>query len=142
MSLSTLSRAPVSQSDGGALALSALAAVFWGTNFEATRIALIDLPPWTAAAERFAIAAVAIMLWLGVAKGISWCVLRRNIVAMLVLGRSIRAPLVANAIAGRRQNSATKNASIVGSLPTFSSLGVAANLAVRACSAIAERKRT
>ena len=40
-----------------AFALSALAAIFWGTNFEATRIVLQDLPPWTAAAGRFGIAA-------------------------------------------------------------------------------------
>ena len=49
---------PAACGDGGALALSALAAVFWGTNFEATRLALIDLPPWTAAAGRFVLAAV------------------------------------------------------------------------------------
>lgn len=40
-----------------ALFLSALAAIFWGTNFEATRLVLTDLPPWTAAALRFTLAA-------------------------------------------------------------------------------------
>jgi len=46
------SQTPIIHGDGGALALSAMAAVFWGTNFEATRIALIDLPSLTAAAGR------------------------------------------------------------------------------------------
>ena len=48
-----------------AFALSTLAALFWGTNFEATRIVLEGMDPWTAAAMRFVIATAAIMLWLG-----------------------------------------------------------------------------
>ena len=69
-----------------AFALSALAAIFWGTNFEATRIVLQDLPPWTAAAGRFGIAAAAILVWLRLTEGFDLAALRRN---ALGLARSI-----------------------------------------------------
>lgn len=122
MSLPTLSRAPASQSDGGALVLSALAAVFWGSNFEATRIALIDLPPWTAAAGRFAIAAVAIMLWLGLARGISWRVLHRNLAAMLVLGVVGVAGFNAALFLGMETSSPVTAALIMGTSPLTTNL--------------------
>jgi len=60
MSVVNLFRSRVGQAESSALFLSVLAAVFWGSNFEATRIVLADLPPWTAAAGRFLIAAGAI----------------------------------------------------------------------------------
>lgn len=77
---------PVFRSDSAALAASALAAVFWGTSFEATRIALVDFTPWTAAAVRFALAAVAILIWLQLSGRLSWPVLRRNALAFAALG--------------------------------------------------------
>ncbi|RWR26206.1 EamA/RhaT family transporter [Sinirhodobacter populi] len=72
--------------NSSALVLSALAAIFWGTNFEATRLVLIDLPPWTAAALRFAVAAVAALMWLALTRGLDLAVLRRNAPAFVVLG--------------------------------------------------------
>lgn len=66
--------------------LSALAAIFWGTNFEATRLVLTDLSPWTAAAMRYALAAAAAMLWLALTQGLDLAVLRRNARAFVVLG--------------------------------------------------------
>ncbi|MBN9242301.1 MAG: EamA family transporter [Mesorhizobium sp.] len=122
MSVSSLTHAPVSRSEGGALALSALAAVFWGTNFEATRIALVNLPPWTAAAGRFAIAAVAIMLALGIARGISWGVVRRNLVAMLTLGVVGVAGFNAALFLGMETSSPVTAALIMGTSPLTTNL--------------------
>lgn len=48
--MSDVFSAPRPRAETVAFALSALAAVFWGSNFEATRVVLQDMPPWTAAA--------------------------------------------------------------------------------------------
>ncbi|CCG07767.1 DMT family transporter [Pararhodospirillum photometricum] len=72
--------------DTRAFLLSALAAVFWGTNFEATRIVLTEMAPWTAAALRFVLAAAAAVLWLAATRGLDFSVLRRNAVAFALLG--------------------------------------------------------
>lgn len=69
-----------------AFVLSALAAVFWGTSFEATRIVLHDVTPWTAAAARFAIAGTVILVWLWIRQGFDLTALRRNALAFTVLG--------------------------------------------------------
>lgn len=69
-----------------ALVLSALAAVFWGTNFEATRLVLVESPPWTAAALRFGLAALAALIWLALTRGLRLAVLGRNLRAFAVLG--------------------------------------------------------
>ena len=69
-----------------AFVLSAAAAIFWGTNFEATRIVLQDVSPWTAAASRFGLAALAILAWLGLSQGFDLTVLRRNALAFTVMG--------------------------------------------------------
>ena len=84
----TLSAAPraAQRPEAVAFALSALAAVFWGTSFEATRIVLHDVTPWTAAAARFAIAATVILVWLGLTQGFDLKALRRNALAFAVLG--------------------------------------------------------
>ena len=83
----TLSAAPraAQRPEAVAFALSALAAVFWGTSFEATRIVLHDVTPWTAAAARFAIAATVILVWLGLTQGFNLKALRRNALAFAVL---------------------------------------------------------
>ncbi|SNY90540.1 EamA-like transporter family protein [Cohaesibacter sp. ES.047] len=72
--------------DGPALFLSAMAAVFWGSVFEATRLVLVDLTPWTAVATRFVFAAAATLIWLWLSGGINWPIFRRNFVAFLMLG--------------------------------------------------------
>lgn len=74
------------RADQRALILSAFAALFWGSNFEATRIVLTDLPPWSAAAGRFAAAAVATLLWMLLAEGHGLAALRRNAPAFAILG--------------------------------------------------------
>ncbi len=73
-------------SDGSSLILSAFAAIFWGTNFEATRIVLDHVTPWTAAAARFDLAAVAILAWLALTRRLDIDVLRRNALAFAALG--------------------------------------------------------
>lgn len=113
---------PAACGDGGALVLSALAAVFWGTNFEATRLALIDLPPWTAAAGRFVLAAAAIMLWLAVTKGISWRVLRRNLFAYAALGVIGVAGFNAALFLGMETSSPVTAALIMGTSPLTTNL--------------------
>lgn len=69
-----------------AIVLTLLATLFWGANFSAAKVALSSLPPWTVSAERFVIAAVAILLYLAATKGIRWQVLRSNGLAFAMLG--------------------------------------------------------
>jgi drug/metabolite transporter (DMT)-like permease len=99
-----------------------MAAVFWGTNFEATRIALLDLPPWTAAAGRFVLAVAAIMLWLAATRGISWRVLRRNLVAYAVLGVVGVAGFNAALFLGMETSSPVTAALIMGTSPLTTNL--------------------
>jgi drug/metabolite transporter (DMT)-like permease len=122
MSASNLNHATAPQGEGAALVLSATAAVLWGTNFEATRIALLDLPPWTAAASRLMIAAAAIVLWLAMTKGISWAVLRRNLVAYAVLGIVGIAGFGAALFLGMKTSSPVTAALIMGTSPLTTNL--------------------
>lgn len=122
MSVSTLSPATASQSDGGALALSALAAVFWGTNFEATRIALVDLSPWSAATGRVLLAVAASLLWLAATRGISLPVLRRNLIAFTVLGIIGVAGFTATLFLGMKTSSPVTAALIMGTSPLMTNL--------------------
>ncbi|KQY20312.1 hypothetical protein ASD31_24110 [Rhizobium sp. Root482] len=108
--------------DGGALVASVMAAVFWGTNFEATRIALLYLPPWSAAAGRFVLAAAAIMLWLRIAKGIRWSVLRRNLTSYAVLGVVGVAGFNAALFLGMKTSSPVTAALIMGTSPLTTNL--------------------
>ena len=122
MSVSNLTHTPISRSEGGALTLSAMAAIFWGTNFEATRIALVDLPPWTAAAGRVAMAVAATMLWLAATKGISWAVLRRNLVAFSSLGTIGVAGFTATLFLGMKTSSPVTAALVMGTSPLITNL--------------------
>jgi drug/metabolite transporter (DMT)-like permease len=122
MSSTDLSPAKPSLSDGGALALSAMAAIFWGTNFEATRVALGHLPPWTAAAGRFVLAAVAIFAWLTATRGISLRVLRRNALAFPLLGFAGVAGFNAALFLGMRTSSPVTAALIMGTTPLTTNL--------------------
>ncbi|MFC2967030.1 DMT family transporter [Acidimangrovimonas pyrenivorans] len=109
-------------SDGGALTLSALAAIFWGTNFEATRVALEHLSPWTAAAGRFAIAAVAILVWLWLSRGLNLRVLRRNWPAFVGLGIAGVAGFNAALFLGMKTSSPVTAALIMGTTPLTTNL--------------------
>ena len=122
MSVSYLTHAPASESERGAFILSAMAAVFWGSNFEATRIALLDLPPWTAAAGRVFIAVAATLLWLAVTRGISLSVLRRNLVAFAVLGAIGVAGFTATLFLGMKTSSPVTAALIMGTSPLTTNL--------------------
>jgi drug/metabolite transporter (DMT)-like permease len=105
-----------------AFALSALAAIFWGTNFEATRIVLQDLPPWTAAAGRFGIAAAAILVWLRLTEGFDLAALRRNALAFAVMGIVGIFGFNAALFLGMRTSSPVTAALIMGTSPLTTSL--------------------
>ncbi|WP_116132123.1 DMT family transporter [Tropicimonas sp. IMCC34043] len=109
-------------SDSAALALSALAAVLWGTNFEATHIVLQAIGPWTAAASRFVIAAAAILLWLGASRGLDRAVLRRNALAFGVLGVVGVAGFNAALFLGMQSSSPVTAALIMGTSPLTTNL--------------------
>lgn len=117
MTVADPTRAPATDGEATALVLSALAAVFWGTNFEATRIVLAELPPWTAAAGRFVFAAVAIVSWLGVTRGLSLAVLRRNALAFAGLGVVGVAGFNAMLFLGMKTSSPVTAALIMGTSP-------------------------
>ncbi|GEO81126.1 DMT family transporter [Pararhodospirillum oryzae] len=105
-----------------AFLLSALAAVFWGTNFEATRIVLAESPPWTAAALRFVVAAGAALLWLWATRGITFAVLRRNAVAFVLLGLIGVAGFNAALFLGMKTSSPVTAALIMGTSPLTTNL--------------------
>ena len=69
-----------------AVILTLLATFFWGSNFQATKIALSTLPPWTASAERFLIAVIVILLYMSIKNGMSLQVLKKNLLAFIFLG--------------------------------------------------------
>ncbi|WP_051341045.1 DMT family transporter [Azospirillum halopraeferens] len=108
--------------DTRALLLSALAAVFWGTNFEATRVVLTEMPPWTAAALRFAMAAGAALLWLWLTRGLDPGVLRRNAVAFVTLGLIGVTGFNAALFLGMETSSPVVAALIMGTSPLTTSL--------------------
>lgn len=105
-----------------AFTLGVFAAVFWGSNFEATRIVLDGLPPWTAAAGRFVLAAAAILLWLRVAEGPNLDALRRNATAFVVLGVVGVAGFNATLFLGMRTSSPVTAALIMGTSPLATNL--------------------
>lgn len=100
-----------------AFALSATAAVFWGSNFEATRIALQDLPPWTAASGRFVVAALAIFAWMCLVEPAGLRTVRRNALAFIVLGVLGVAGFNAALFLGMRTSSPVTAAMIMGTVP-------------------------
>ena len=105
-----------------AFALSAGAAILWGANFEATRIALHDLPPWTAAAGRFVIASAAILVCLLIVEPKGLRVLKRNALAFTVLGILGVAGFNAALFLGMRTSSPVTAALILGTVPLSTAL--------------------
>jgi drug/metabolite transporter (DMT)-like permease len=105
-----------------ALLLSALAAIFWGTNFEATRLVLTEMPPWTAAAFRFALAAALALLWLWSVRGLDLSVLRRNAAAFAILGLIGVTGFNAALFLGMRTSSPVTAALIMGTSPLTTNL--------------------
>ncbi|RBP94802.1 EamA-like transporter family protein [Rhodobacter sp. 140A] len=124
MSVTDLTESPppeIRRAEGSAFVLSALAAVFWGSNFEATRIVLHELPPWTAAG-RFVFAAFGILLWLRLAEGPGLQALRRNALAFLVLGVVGVAGFNAALFLGMQSSSPVTAALIMGTSPLTTNL--------------------
>lgn len=113
---------PRPRAETAAFALSALAAVFWGSNFEATRVVLQEMPPWTAAAGRFLIAALAILGWLWIAEGSGIPALRRNWRVFLALGVVGVAGFNAALFLGMRSSSPVTAALIMGTSPLTTNL--------------------
>lgn len=105
-----------------ALLLSALAAFFWGTNFEATRIVLAEAPPWTAAALRFGAAALAAFIWLALTGGVRFPVLKRNAIAYLALGLIGVTGFNAALFLGMETSSPVTAALIMGTSPLTTTL--------------------
>ncbi|WP_242689446.1 DMT family transporter [Photorhabdus cinerea] len=69
-----------------AVILTLFATFFWGSNFQATKLALSSLPPWTASVERFVFAVLAIFIFMVLKGGIHGKVLRQNLLAFISLG--------------------------------------------------------
>lgn len=105
-----------------AFGLSAGAAILWGSNFEATRIALHDLPPWTAAAGRFVIAGLVILVWMLLVERGGLRALRRNAVAFVVLGILGVAGFNAALFLGMRTSSPVTAGMIMGTVPLTANL--------------------
>lgn len=120
--MSDVFSAPRPRAETVAFALSALAAVFWGSNFEATRVVLQEMPPWTAAAGRFLIAALAILGWLWIAEGSGLPALRRNWKVFLGLGVVGVAGFNAALFLGMRSSSPVTAALIMGTSPLTTTL--------------------
>ncbi len=76
----------MSTSPRTAVFLTIIATFFWGSNFVVVKSSLASLPPWTAAAERFVIAAICISLVLHFKTGFNLKVLRQNALAYALLG--------------------------------------------------------
>ncbi|PHM59068.1 DMT family transporter [Xenorhabdus sp. KK7.4] len=69
-----------------AIVLTLIATFFWGSNFQVTKITLMNLPPWTASAERFAFAALFIFLFMISRKKFNIGILRKNWITFILLG--------------------------------------------------------
>jgi len=108
--------------ESSAFALSVVAAILWGTNFEATRIILEQVGPWTAAAGRFVVAALAIMAWLALTQGINTKVLRANAFRFLILGMIGVAGFNAALFLGLQTSSTITGALIMGTSPLTTNL--------------------
>ncbi|SJZ68989.1 DMT family transporter [Consotaella salsifontis] len=122
MSSVSLSQPAGAHAGNAALLASALAAIFWGTNFEATRIVLSELSPWTAGATRFVIAAAAILLWLALTERIRLPVLRRNLLQFIVLGIVGVGGFNAALFVGMQTSSPVTAALIMGTSPLTTTL--------------------
>lgn len=96
--------------------------MFWGTNFEATRLVLTEVPPWTAAAFRFALAAALALLWLWVVRGLDLSVLRRNAMAFAILGLIGVTGFNAALFLGMKTSSPVTAALIMGTSPLTTNL--------------------
>lgn len=115
--MTDISMIPRQNLERNALILSGLAAVFWGTNFEATRIVLSEATPWTAAALRFGLAALAALCWLAMTRGLDFTVLRRNALAFAMLGLIGIAGFNAALFLGMKSSSPVTAALIMGTTP-------------------------
>jgi len=73
-------------SSKNAALLTLLATFFWGSNFQATRVAISTMQPWSASAERFLIAVIAIFIYMSFKKLVTYNALKKNIVAFIFLG--------------------------------------------------------
>lgn len=104
------------------VAPGAMAAILWGTNFEATRIALLDMLPMTAAALRFAIASIAIMGWLALRGGVNLAIFWRNCRAFIALGAIGIAGFNAALFLGMQSASPITAALIMGTSPLTTAL--------------------
>ncbi|WP_310622027.1 DMT family transporter [Flexibacterium corallicola] len=69
-----------------AVSLTLLATFFWGSNFQATKIAIASIPPWTASVERFSIAVIAIMVVMMVKGAFRREILIKNLLPFAILG--------------------------------------------------------
>lgn len=63
-----------------------LTTFFWGSNFNAGAYIIRYMPPITAAAERFVVASVALLLIFSLTGHLRWAVLRQNFWAYAVIG--------------------------------------------------------
>ncbi|UTJ46774.1 DMT family transporter [Atlantibacter subterranea] len=69
-----------------AVILTLLATLFWGSNFQATKVAIAAMSPWTASAERFLIAVVVIFIYMSFRNLMTSHALRKNLLAFISLG--------------------------------------------------------
>ncbi|MGM3173407.1 DMT family transporter [Dickeya lacustris] len=73
-------------SSKSAVILTLLATLFWGSNFQATKIALESLSSWTASSERFIIASLLIVAFATLRGQLSFSTLKKNIFPFIFLG--------------------------------------------------------
>lgn len=69
-----------------AVILTLLATLFWGSNFQATKLAISTMPPWTASAERFLIAVMVIFIYMSLKNLMTLKTLKKNLLAFIFLG--------------------------------------------------------
>ncbi|SLM64929.1 MULTISPECIES: DMT family transporter [Dickeya] len=69
-----------------AIILTLLATLFWGANFQATKIALESLSSWTASSERFIVASLFIIIFATSRRQLSFKTLKKNIFPFIFLG--------------------------------------------------------
>lgn len=69
-----------------AVILTLLATLFWGSNFQATKVAISTMPPWTASAERFLIAVIVIFIYMSLKNLMTLNALKKNLLAFIFLG--------------------------------------------------------
>ncbi|WP_244967792.1 DMT family transporter [Xenorhabdus budapestensis] len=69
-----------------AVVLTLIATFLWGSNFQVTKIALVDLPPWTASGERFVFAVLCIFIFMMFRRKINGRAFKKNWLAFICLG--------------------------------------------------------